>query len=352
MHKAVDRDGRRRQLRAARAGRDDARGNGARRRRHARCGPASGKSQTTRAVAGALKDARQARRRRPPPDAVRRPRRAGASSGSRRSRTSTGTSARSRSARSTSRTSRSGTVIYAGVDYGAILEQAQAECDVLLWDGGNNDTAVLPPDVCIAVVDPLRAGHELDVLPRRDQPPHGRRGGRSTRWTRRRPSRSRSWRRRSREREPDARRSSRRTARVTVRRAATRSRASACSSIEDGPTLTHGEMKYRRRRGRGRSSTAPPRSSTRDRGRWARSTRRSASTTSAHVLPAMGYSDGQLAEMEQDHRRGRGRRRRDRHADRPARRHRHLEAGGAGALRPGDAARIRPQLADVLAPVL
>jgi predicted GTPase len=53
-----------------------------------------------------------------------------------------------------------GTVIYAGVDYGAILEQAQAECDVLLWDGGNNDLSFYRPDVLVTVVDPLRAGHE------------------------------------------------------------------------------------------------------------------------------------------------------------------------------------------------
>jgi predicted GTPase len=59
----------------------------------------------------------------------------------------------------------SGTVIYAGVDYGAILEQAQAECDVLLWDGGNNDLPFYRPNVWIALVDPLRAGHELRYHP-------------------------------------------------------------------------------------------------------------------------------------------------------------------------------------------
>jgi predicted GTPase len=55
---------------------------------------------------------------------------------------------------------RAGTIVYAGVDYGAILEQAQLECDVLLWDGGNNDLPFYRPDVHITVVDPLRAGHE------------------------------------------------------------------------------------------------------------------------------------------------------------------------------------------------
>ena len=55
--------------------------------------------------------------------------------------------------------------MYAGVDYGAILEQAQLECDVLLWDGGNNDLPFYRPDVHITVADPLRAGDERGYLP-------------------------------------------------------------------------------------------------------------------------------------------------------------------------------------------
>jgi predicted GTPase len=58
-----------------------------------------------------------------------------------------------------------GTVVFAGVDYGAILEQAQQECDVLLWDGGNNDLPFYRPTVHIVVADPLRAGHELTYHP-------------------------------------------------------------------------------------------------------------------------------------------------------------------------------------------
>ena len=58
-----------------------------------------------------------------------------------------------------------GTVIYAGVDYAAILEQAQSEGDVLLWDGGNNDLPFYRPDVHIALVDPLRVGHETRYHP-------------------------------------------------------------------------------------------------------------------------------------------------------------------------------------------
>ena len=59
----------------------------------------------------------------------------------------------------------SGTIIYAGVDYGAILEQAQAEADVIIWDGGNNDTPFYRPDLAIVVADPLRAGNELTYYP-------------------------------------------------------------------------------------------------------------------------------------------------------------------------------------------
>jgi len=54
-----------------------------------------------------------------------------------------------------------GNVIYAGVDYAAIMEQAQAEADVVLWDGGNNDPSFYKSDMTITIADPLRAGHEL-----------------------------------------------------------------------------------------------------------------------------------------------------------------------------------------------
>ncbi|MBM3907319.1 MAG: GTPase [Gemmatimonadetes bacterium] len=58
-----------------------------------------------------------------------------------------------------------GTVIYAGVDFGDILAQAQEEADVILWDGGNNDTPFYKPDLHIVVADPLRVGHELSYHP-------------------------------------------------------------------------------------------------------------------------------------------------------------------------------------------
>lgn len=58
-----------------------------------------------------------------------------------------------------------GNVIYAGVDYEAILREAEKEADVILWDGGNNDFSFYKPDLMITVVDPHRAGHELNYYP-------------------------------------------------------------------------------------------------------------------------------------------------------------------------------------------
>ncbi len=58
-----------------------------------------------------------------------------------------------------------GTTVYAGVDYEEILRQAEQEGDVVLWDGGNNDTSFYKPDLDIVVLDPHRAGHELRYYP-------------------------------------------------------------------------------------------------------------------------------------------------------------------------------------------
>jgi predicted GTPase len=58
-----------------------------------------------------------------------------------------------------------GTVVYAGVDYGQILKEAEKEADIIIWDGGNNDTPFYYPDVQIVIFDPHRAGHELLYYP-------------------------------------------------------------------------------------------------------------------------------------------------------------------------------------------
>lgn len=58
-----------------------------------------------------------------------------------------------------------GVVVYAGVDYGAILAEAEEEADVIVWDGGNNDTPFYKPDLWICVADPHRPGDELAYFP-------------------------------------------------------------------------------------------------------------------------------------------------------------------------------------------
>jgi predicted GTPase len=188
----------------------------------------------------------------------------------------------------------SGTVIYAGVDYGEILEQAQAECDVLVWDGGNNDLPFYVPDVHVVVADPLRAGHETSYHPGEanlrmadvvvinkmdsasDEQVH--------------------------------------TLTETIERVnpgATIVRANSAVSVEDpegvagkrvlvvedGPTLTHGDMKFGAgvvaARAHGAREVVDPRP-------WAVGTIEETfrKYEVGPVLPAMGYSDEQLRELE------------------------------------------------------
>jgi predicted GTPase len=188
----------------------------------------------------------------------------------------------------------SGTVIYAGVDYGAILEQAQAECDVLLWDGGNNDLPFYRPTVWIALVDPLRAGHEL-----RYHPGETNLRGADVILINKMDSATPE------QVEQLERTIARTNPTATVAWANSRVTADDPDAIagkrvlvvEDGPTLTHGEMKIGAgvvaAQRLGAAEIVDPRP-------WAVGT--IAETFEkydvGHVLPAMGYSDGQLAEME------------------------------------------------------
>jgi predicted GTPase len=57
------------------------------------------------------------------------------------------------------------TIVYAGIDYEAILAEAEKEADVIIWDGGNNDTPFYIPDIHITIVDPHRPGHEIAYYP-------------------------------------------------------------------------------------------------------------------------------------------------------------------------------------------
>jgi len=231
----------------------------------------AGKSQTTRAIAGVLKDAgkRVVAVRHPMPYGnlvAQRVQRYGAVEDLDRYETTI----EEREEYEPHITS--GTVIYSGVDYGEILEQAQAECDVLLWDGGNNDLPFYRPTVHLVVADPLRAGHELRYHP----------GEANLRMAdvvvinkvdSATPEQLAQLEGTIRDVNPGA----------TVVRANSRVTVDEPDAVagkrvlvvEDGPTLTHGEMT------RPRSWTPVP-------GRSARSRRRSASTTSARCSRRWG----------------------------------------------------------------
>ena len=66
-----------------------------------------------------------------------------------------------------------GTVVFAGVDYGAILAQAEQEADVIVWDGGNNDMPFYVPAIHFCLVGPLARRTRVALPPRRVERPHG-----------------------------------------------------------------------------------------------------------------------------------------------------------------------------------
>jgi predicted GTPase len=187
----------------------------------------------------------------------------------------------------------SGTVIYAGVDYAAILEEAQREGEVLLWDGGNNDLPFYVPDVHIVLVDPLRVGHETRYHPGEANLRRGdviviNKIDSAT------PEQVAQLERTIAETNPLA----------TIVKANSKVSVDDPDAIsgkrvlvvEDGPTLTHGEMKI------GAGVVAAQRSGASeivDPRPWAVGS--IAETFEKYdvgaVLPAMGYSEGQLDEM-------------------------------------------------------
>jgi predicted GTPase len=190
---------------------------------------------------------------------------------------------------------RNGVIVYAGIDYAAILEQAEQEADVIVWDGGNNDTPFYKPDLWIAIADPHRPGHELEYFPGTENfaradliiinkvgsaEPHNIETIEAN--ARRVNPKARVIRRDSRLDVPDPRLI--RGKRVLV--------------IEDGPTTTHGGMAFGAgvlaAREYGAAELVDPRP-------WAKGeiaeTFRLYPDTGA-LLPAMGYGDAQVADLE------------------------------------------------------
>jgi predicted GTPase len=188
-----------------------------------------------------------------------------------------------------------GTVVYAGVDYAKILEQAQAESDIIIWDGGNNDTPFYQSDLWITVTDPLRPGHELSYHP-------GETNLRGAdvilinKVTVARPE----------DVETVARNAAKRNPQAEVIRAESRLfvedeamiRGKRVLTVEDGPTITHGGMPF------GAAKMAADQFGAKvvvDPRPYAVGSIRDTFRKYPHIgtaLPAMGYSDEQVEELE------------------------------------------------------
>jgi predicted GTPase len=189
-----------------------------------------------------------------------------------------------------------GTVVYAGVDYEAILRQAENEADIILWDGGNNDTPFYKSDLEIVVADPHRPGHELGYYPgevnlRRAQVVVINKVDTAA------PRDVEVVRKNIRQNNPKA--TIVETAcRVTVANPGL-VRGKRVLVVEDGPTLTHGEMAYGAgvvaARQCGASELLDPRP-------YAVGSIRGTFEHYPHLtslLPAMGYSAAQRHELEE-----------------------------------------------------
>jgi predicted GTPase len=186
--------------------------------------------------------------------------------------------------------------VYAGVDYAAILKEAEKEADIVLWDGGNNDLPFYRPDTLITVVDPHRAGHEVSYYPGEtnlyladavvvNKIDSADQKGIDTVLAN------------VKDRNPKATVVMAESP-LSVEGDAGDIAGKKVLCIEDGPTLTHGEMKYGAAvvaaRNHGAGAIVDPRP-------WA--VGRIAETFENYpgigeLLPAMGYGDEQIADLE------------------------------------------------------
>lgn len=189
---------------------------------------------------------------------------------------------------------RAGNVVFAGVDYERILAEAEKEADVILWDGGNNDVSFFKPDLYIVVADPHRPGHELAYYP----------GETNTRLAdvvvinkvkTARPQDVELVEANVRRVNPSAK-IIRAESPVTVEDPDA-IRGKRVLVVEDGPTLTHGEMTFGAghvaARAHGAASIVDPRP-------HAVGSIKATFEKYPHVsevLPAMGYGDRQMAEL-------------------------------------------------------
>ncbi len=189
-----------------------------------------------------------------------------------------------------------GTVVYAGVDYEKILRQAEKEADVILWDGGNNDTSFYVSDLEIVVADPHRPGHELSYFPgevnlRRAQVVVINKVDTAA------PENVAVVRKNIQAANPNAR-IIETACRVSVDNPE-QIRGKRVLVVEDGPTLTHGEMPYgagvvaARQNGAAELVDPRPYAVGSIQGTFQRYSHMTA------LLPAMGYGDMQRHELEE-----------------------------------------------------
>ncbi len=187
-----------------------------------------------------------------------------------------------------------GNLVFAGIDYETILRQAEREADVILWDGGNNDLPFYRPDLHITVADPHRPGHELSYYPGEtnlrmahvvviNKVDSADPAGTATV-------------------EANVRRVNPKAVIVRANSPVTVGDPGLVQGrrvlvVEDGPTLTHGEMRYGAglvaARKLGAAEIVDPRP-------WAQGSIREVFERYPHltqVLPAMGYGERQVAEL-------------------------------------------------------
>jgi predicted GTPase len=189
-----------------------------------------------------------------------------------------------------------GVIVYAGVDYERILRQAEKEADIVLWDGGNNDLSFYVPDLNIVVADPHRAGHEMAYHP-------GEANARAAdvfvinKVDTAKPEDVIRVRENLSKLNPNA---------MVIEAASplfvddpAAIRGKRVLVVEDGPTLTHGEMAYgagwvaARRFGAAEIVDPRPYAVGSIKATYAKY------PTTGNVLPAMGYGDKQVKELEQ-----------------------------------------------------
>ncbi len=190
-----------------------------------------------------------------------------------------------------------GSVVYAGVDYAKILKEAEGEADVILWDGGNNDLPFYRPTLWIVVADPHRPGHETRYYPgetnvyRADAVIVNKVDSAEPEAVEKVIANVRA-------RNPKAE-IIRAKSPVTVEGDSSLIKGKRVLCVEDGPTVTHGEMKYGAAvvaaRHFGAGEIVDPRPWTV--GEIKETFQKYPGI--GHLLPAMGYGEAQIADLEQ-----------------------------------------------------